>query len=284
MRTEGLHRTHLEILGIIQEEEVTISRIGDRINKSMSWTSECVDQLVFLDLAQKRKQGLEVFVRPASNELSEGLESLMKESPMIDLSKVLGKAGLRILPALLDPGATVKEVGHWTGLSIPTIRRWIQQWRGMGVVIKVRRKNRYRIPKHHKALRGFIVRYSQWSNRRMLDSAIPHAIIVWQWRQEFLFSLEERVDYPDYMSAGPTRLEELGYDILHTREYYLHSPDTHMVSEEEALVQALMINRNNPRIMRFINEGIRDRGASHERILEFAGKYGLRTVLSKAVG
>ncbi len=283
MHDVGLHRTHLDILQVIYEEEVTISQLADRINKSVSWTSGCVNRLTLMDLATKRRQGLEVIVSPASNELSDSLHVLMTESPMINLTKVLGKAGLSILPTLLDPGSTVDEIEIRTSRSKPTIRNSIREWRGMGVVIKQQGTKRYLLHGSQKALRAFTVRYSQWSNKRMLSNVLPNAIIIWQWRAEYLFSLADRIDLHEYLSAGPTRLEELGFDILHSREYYFHSPDLKEVSEEEALVQALRTDLNNPRMIRFIINSIENRGVDTQIILLFGRKYGLKTTLDKVV-
>jgi DNA-binding transcriptional ArsR family regulator len=236
-----------------------------------------------MDLVVKERHGLEVRVRPASNELAQSLELLMVEAPMLDLPVLLDKAGLRLLPVLLDPGATTGEIARRTGLSLPTIRGKLRVWRGMGVVVREKMSKRYRIQDPHRELRSFVVRYSQWHNRRALGSVLPGALIVWQWRDEYLISIDGRVDLPDLLSAGPTRLEELGYDILHLREYYYHHPFIGGVSEEEALVQSLRTDPNNPRMERFIVEGITRRGADTQAIMAFGRKYGLKGALEKVV-
>jgi hypothetical protein len=117
----------------------------------------------------------------------------------------------------------------------------------------------------------------------MLADLFPNALIIWQWRDEYLFSITERRARPGLLSAGPTRLEELGYDIFHAQEYYLHHPGIDRVSEEEALVQSLAIDPNNPRMTRFIREGVQRRGVDPRRLLAFGKKYGLKTVLTKVV-
>jgi len=125
---------------------------------------------------------------------------------------------------------------------------------------------------------------SGWfEGRRTLAGVLPGALIVWQWRDEYLLSNDGRVDQPHLLSAGPTRLEELGYDILHSREYYFHHPLIDVVSEEEALVQSLRTDPNNPRMERFVIEGIGSRGADPRAILEFGEKYGLEKALDKVV-
>ena len=278
MRHEGLHRTHLEILKYIYTEERMVSQIANHVGKSISWTSECIRHLVWMDLAVKEKIGLKVLVKPASNELSQSLELLIVEAPLINISVMLDKAGLTLLPVLVDPGTTAKEMAQHTGLSLPTIRNKIRMWRGMGVVVRDSGPKRYRIPDSHRELRSFVVHFSQWYNRRMLADVLSGAVIVWQWRDEYLFSIDRRIELPDFSSAGPTRLEE-----LHLREYYHYHPIIDDTSEEEALVQSLKIDANNPRLMRFITEGIESRGVAPEAILEYGKKYGLKETLKKVV-
>jgi hypothetical protein len=236
-----------------------------------------------MDFVVKEKKGLEVHVRPASNELSHSLKLLMVEAPLINLSVMLDKAGLSLLPVLVEPGSTAKEMTLRTGLSLPTIRNKIRIWRGMGVVIREGVSKAYMIQDNHRELKSFVVQYTRWSNRRTLDNVLPGALIVWQWRDEYLFSIDHRVDHPDFSSAGPTRLEELGYDILHLREYYHHHPFIDVISEAEALVQSLKIDPNNPRLKRFIIEGIEGRGIAPEAIMGSGGKYGLKRSLLKVV-
>ena len=98
-----------------------------------------------------------------------------------------------------------------------------------------------------------------------------------------MFSIDRRIELPDFSSAGPTRLEELGYDILHLREYYHHHPVIDDTNEGEALVQSLKIDANNPRLIRFITEGIERRGVAPEAILKYGKKYGLKETLKKVV-
>lgn len=283
MHHAGLHQTHLDILRYVNMGERTVSEIASHVGKSMSWTSECIGHLVGMDLVVKSKRGLEVRVRSASNELSQSLGLLIVEAPMLNLSVLLDKAGLALLPVLLDPGSTTGEMGRRTGLSLPTIRGKLRTWRGMGVVVRETGSRRYRLPDNHGELVSFVVSFSRWRNRRALAMVLPGAIIVWQWRDEYLFSIDERIDLPDFLSAGPSRLEELGYDILHLREYYFHHPFIDVVSEEEALVQSLRTDPNNPRMERFIVEGIESREADTLAILEFGRKYGLKKALEKVV-
>lgn len=67
------------------------------------------------------------------------------------------------------------------------------------------------------------------------------------------------------------------------RKEFFHHPEYDEVSQEETLVQSLMTDPNNPRMLRFIREGIDNREADSRVILAYGNKYGLRPALDKAL-
>jgi hypothetical protein len=62
---------------------------------------------------------------------------------------------------------------------------------------------------------------------------------------------------------------------------YLYSQDKTTVGDEEALVQTLRMDPENPRPMRFIREAIGDGRARVGVLLEFARKYEVTELVRK---
>jgi hypothetical protein len=153
----------------------------------------------------------------------------------------------------------------------------------MGLASLEGKPPRYVLSESWTYLRRFLVDYASERNLRWLRSKVPSATMIWQWRDEMLFSVGNKLEEPELCSAGATRLEELGYDVAHAREYYFHGGGNEKVSEEEALVQTLKADPENPRGERFIRQALLDNRAEAKALMRHAGKYGLRTMLKTMV-
>lgn len=283
MHHYGLTATHIEVLRQVYSGERTVSQVADQVGKSIAWTSECITRLESMGLVEKRKDGLSVTLAPAEGELARCLSVLLVEDTMLHLSKVMSKAALAILPSLVGNGASVRELELRTGLSSLTIRKCIREWRSMGIVRKQNRSARYRLDTDRRALAEFIIQYSGWRNLHRLQEVVPEAVIVWERGDEFLFSSDGLVHRPGFLAAGPTRLDELDLDLVHTREYYLHDALTDQVSVEEALVQSLLVDPKNPRIAGLVRDGIEHHGMDPLSLQGFGAKYGIPSILERVV-
>ena len=130
----------------------------------------------------------------------------------------------------------------------------------------------YAIDPAHNILSAFAQSWAEHVNSTILKEKNPNAVIVWQWRDDFIFTSDGRVSDDSFKPAGPTRLEELNYDIIGRTYYYQYSPGETDVSEAEALVQTVMIDPLNPRPLRHL----RNAKVSRDELAKFAEKYGLK--------
>jgi len=281
MLQETINASELRVFELILPGPLTVSEIVQRAELSISWVSECLAHLEQLWLVERRKEGLTVRASLARTRTAEALRLLLKESPYIAPSGILTGPGLVMLPLLLWPGATPNQISSRTSVSARTARRRIQQWRGMGVVIKRTSPLRYLINPERAFLEAFVEDYSMERNQRFLRSVVPSAVMIWHWRDEILFTTDGDIEGDEFLSAGPTRLGELGYNIVSTRMCYLYSQDKTTVGDEEALVQTLRMDPENPRPMRFIREAIGDGRARVGVLLEFARKYEVTELVRK---
>ncbi len=281
MLQETINASELRVFELILSGPLTVSDIVHRTDLSISWVSECLAHLEQLWFVERRKEGLTVRASLARTRTAEGLRLLIKESPYLAPSEILTGHGLVMLPLLLRPGATPARIGERTSVSARTARRGIHQWRGIGVVVKRTSPLRYLLNPDRVFLEAFVKDYSMERNQRYLGSMIPTAVTIWQWRDEILFTTDADIEEDVFLRAGPTRLGELGYDIVSTRRCYLRSPGQPVVCEEEALIQTLRMDPENPRPMRFIRDAI-DRGrAKIEVLLDFASKYEVTGLMRK---
>jgi len=278
---ERLSGAELGILAAVLPGELPVGRLAQATGLSMSYASECIRRLRELDLVRTRKTGLAVLVCRSEGPVMAALAVLLTEGSGLDLSRVLAGPGLTILPHLLAPGRTTAEILKRTTLSQATVRGRLRLWRGMGLVVRESPTGLYRLEPGRRALEDFVTRYSEARNARLLERMVPGALIIWQDRDEFLFSVASGGKVDGFVPAGPGALEDLGYDIAHSRDYWFGGPAGRPVGEEEALVQTMLIERGNPRPLRWIRSGLKGRRIDSARLLDFARRYGLDREIAK---
>ena len=277
-----MNTAEVEVLLSLGSGPLMISQLVESLGMSMSWVSECVTHLEGMRFIEKQRGGHAKWVKIAQSELGESLRLLIAESSYLNLSKALTGPGLAMLPLLQSPGSTQAQIHRRTSLSRPTIGARIKLWMGMGVLLMEHHPHRYLLNPSRSYLVQFIEDYSRERNSRFLRVEEPSGVIVWQHRDEFLFSMDGSTSEPEFLNAGATRLGELGYNVVHTREYYLQSEGLEAVSEEEALVQTLRADPENPRAMRFIRDAMQKHRVYSASLLEYANKYGLNASIAKA--
>jgi predicted transcriptional regulator len=269
-----LNKTEVIILKNIVKEPQTISHLADALGKDISWISRNVNHLQELGFVMMKREGKSVFVSIVKNPLGESFSTLISEEPMLNIEKILTGSGLKILPLLLNPGNSANEIVQRSSLSLRTVKGFLSRWRKMGVVTL--KKGVYVINDRHKPLINFVKYFSYNAIIRYLKDSYPDAIIVWHWRDEFIFAIEHPIQDERFISAATTRLYELKYDIISGKEYYFHNPMVKKQSEEEALIQSFYLNPDNPRIPRLIKRAMNKGKIEKETLLKFAGKYGLK--------
>lgn len=281
---ERLSRADLAIIGAIPPKGIPLGRLAEAIGLSPSHVSERVRSLRELGLVRTQKCGLSVLVAHSDSPSMAALSALIAEGSGLDLEKVLTGPGLAMLPHLLAPGRTSSDIMKRTGLSQATVRERLRVWRGMGIAVRESRTCLYRLAPARRALADFAARYSEVRNMRILGRKVPGAVIVWQDRDEFLFSVGSGTGVAGFVLAGPGALAALGYDVAHSRDYWLGGRPGRKIKEEEALVQTMLIEPGNPRAVQWIRECVKGRGLDPALILDIAGKYGLGREIGKILG
>jgi len=281
MGTERLSRASLDIFDTVLSGELSSGRIADRIGRSPSYASECIGRLRDMGLVETRQKGLSVLVRPSQGQLASALALLLKEGSGLDVAKVLTGPGLAILPHLLPPGSTARELVRASSLSQMTVMERIRLWRAMGIVVRDRGTGLYRLAPGQRGLSEFASRYSEDRHRRSLAKALPGAILLWRGKTGFLFSVDAGTPVRGFAPAGPTALAALGQPIVHSRDYYIGGRARRSRSLDEALVQTMLIDPGNPRIRRMIRERAASSTAARNGLRAFGQAYGITSELDR---
>jgi len=273
-----MNRTEVGALRFLQTKRMSVTELSVNLSRNLPWTSECVNHLEALGLVERERVGNTVFASLARTQLGRSLEVLLAEESVLNLEALFTNSGMLLLPLLLSPGHSSKALAARLGASWRSVKAHLSRWRRMGVVLLD--KGVYNLNPRHKRLSDFLRNYSDFRNSSILRGDHPEAVIVWQWRDEFIFSTDGKLDDGYYVPAGVSRLDSFNYNLVHTREYYTNSTNGAQVSEEEALVQALLLDSNNPRVKRLIKN---TDGIDHGTMLVRAGKYGLKTKVRELI-
>lgn len=283
MFKEKISKTDLEVLRLLLYDTLRISQIASNLGISLSWASECVSHLASMGLLEVKKKGISRFVAFSSNHLGKSLALLMAETPHLNLNKILTGSGLVILPLLLEPGSQPQEISFRVSRSLRTVKDALARWTSMGIAILDKKTGIYHLNPRQKYLIQFVQAYSELRNATILKETNPKALIVWQWRDEFLCSSPRHIDHPQFITAATSRLDEFWYELVHTSHYYFYSPKLQAVSKEEAFVQAIKVNPDNPRIFRLLKQALEDNSITKAGIRYYSKKYDIEENIDKTV-
>lgn len=281
MFEDKFNKTEIKILISVQKGSMTISQLACALKKNPSWISRSVTHLQELGLVTEERVGKSVFVTITKGPQGNSISTLISEEPMLNIERILTGSGLKILPLVLTPGNKANEIALRSSLSLRTVKGFVSRWRKMGVVTL--KNGVYVLSDRHKPLINFVKQFSYHEIIRYMKDFYSDAIIVWHWRDEFIFSTEQQIQDKRFISAATTRLQELDYDIITSKEYYFHNPMLKQMSEEEALIQSHLLNPGNPRIPSLIKESINKGRVNKKSLFKYARKYGIKKKIEGAI-
>lgn len=273
MYLEKINKTELKILDLVLDNGLTEKMVASELDRSPSWISECVTHLSMIGFVDVIRNGISKEVTISDNDLGTGIRKLMIDEPMLSLDVVLPDSGLLILPLMLSTGTSVREISRRTHLTTRTIYNKIRKWKGMGLIDLKVSPGSVKFNKSKYNLIEFIEIYNRYRNRRYIREEVQDGVIIWEGHDEFMFTSVMDVDQTIFRTAGPTRLEELGSNLISLRRYYHFSTIGNEISLEEALVQTARVDRINPRPYRLMREHVKKGEADKGKIFFYARKY-----------
>jgi hypothetical protein len=276
-----LNSAEIQILPRLQAGPTTIRKLGKDIGLSPSWMSRCLSHMESLGLLEVRKEKRTATVSIPSSVLGSRLSTYLRESTFPDPELVLKGLGLKILPLLLPVGSAAKDLVQSCSVSKRTIASYLHFFKTSGILTV--HKRIYRINQRHKPLIELVRAFSEHVNIKISTTlTVPHAIL-WQGRGEFLVSVDRSIDQPHFHKAADTALDEYGAGFLHRSEYYLYSPLRRKFSKAEALVQAFVIDMNEPRIARLLRSEAQSDDRFKEAVLFEARRYDVEAVVQEVL-
>ena len=276
-----INKTELDILQLILHNTLSENEIAKELNLSLSWTSECVHYLEQIGFICIDKKGISAYPRIVNNSFGNSLKRLLTEKGMLNLKATLADSGLQILPLLLKPGYNYNDLSKRTGLTKRTIRNKLKDWKSMGLINLKKYPERISLNERNPYLVQFLIEFCKTRNRLFLLQKYPKAVIVWEWRDEFIFSINKKISDNLFLDAGVTGLEKFSNELAHDSEYYYYSSYNKPLSLEEILTQTVKINPINPRPFRIIRNQIEHGNIDKKNLFTYAKKYDISKILKE---
>jgi hypothetical protein len=274
-----MNSAELRILKKLADGPCPIRTMERTMGHSFSWIFRSLEHLKEIGLIQLNKNGRASVAAMSSSMLGSRLLAYLRDSNFPDPELVFDGHGLHILAYIFPEGVTAQELTRTTSLAQRTIGSYLTDWRRKGIVVRV--GHLYRINPRHIYLIEFIKAFSEHLNMTIADGVgVPNAIL-WQGRGEFLVSVDKPYDRPHFLKAADTALDDYGLDLVHGSEYYLYSPWRKKVTKAEALVQAILIDRTEHRMIRFLRKVASSDKTLRNDILESSKRYGIESVVKE---
>jgi len=107
-----------------------------------------------------------------------------------------------ILPLVLEPGYTAGEICKRTGLSSRSVQGILGGWRQMGIAVLEAKT--YTLNARHEAIISFVERYAEHRSLVHLKERFTDGTIVWQGRDEYIFSIGRSISEPGWQNWAAT--------------------------------------------------------------------------------
>ncbi|MDO9537944.1 MAG: helix-turn-helix domain-containing protein [Thermoplasmata archaeon] len=274
MYKERVNNTELKILKTISTDVKSVMALAKALEKSKSYISECITHLEQMGFVDVQHQGNVTILHIARTPLGNEISKLLREEAIMNSYKCIGGSRLKIMPLVLEPGYSAKEISERARLSPRTVQAILGGWRQMGLVVL--RGRTYTLNTRHEVIISFADKYAEHRNLSHLKERHPDGTLVWHQRDEYIFSIEREISDGVYKPAAYSRLAELNFDIISRNEYYHYSPISSEISKAEALIQALKMDMLNPRVKQFIQQSIGNGSVTHKELEEYSKKYSIQ--------
>ena len=230
-------------LALLQElhEEVSVSELADRLDRSRSYTSELVTGLEEQGLVRTRREGRRKLVAPAESKAVELFQHLVQTYPHIDFPELLTRKTIACL-YYLDTPVTVAELAELTGDYRNTVNRVVTRLQNRGIVQK--QDSRYRLTDDFLLLHEFATEYGHHRHRQTAAAQATSYTILWESFTEFLVQTGDPVDNVAFHRTGPGRFQAFGPPLLTTNRYhYLYAEDRHDLTAPDVVCHTLLIDQ-----------------------------------------
>jgi len=257
--------------------EPTVSALAEKLDRSVSYVSELVEQLAKSGLVHTTRSGKTKRVHRSSTRAVELLDQFAQQYPHIPFPELLGGATLRILYYLDEPTAPT-ELAEQAEVHRSTVYRSLSPLQHRGIVY--RDDGDYALNDDFEGLATLAREFAHHRNRTRVEAYTDTYTILWESLDEFLVGTDEPIEADAFHPTGPERFQAYDLPLLaRQRRYYLYSESSGDVSPAELCCHILVIGddtRSRSYCLLLLSEVDIDR----DELLDVATTYGVEAAVA----
>ncbi|MBX0305674.1 ArsR family transcriptional regulator [Haloarcula salinisoli] len=236
MLTEGEIRALTALHG-----EQTVSELATNLDRSLSYTSELVDQLETAGLVETRRQGKTKQIELSDAKALELLAGLTQQYTHIDWPELLSGAALRVC-YFLDTPRPVTDIARHADVHRSTVHRALSPLQHRGIVYQTD-DGAYALNDGFEQLSAFARELAHHVHRQTVNDQTDTYTILWESLDKFLVQTTTEITDEHFIPTGPDQFQRYDLPLLaRDRRYYLYSETMSELSPELLVCHMLVID------------------------------------------
>jgi predicted transcriptional regulator len=221
--------------------EQTVSELAANLDRSLSYTSELVDQLDTAGLVETRRQGKTKQIEPSDAKGLELLTALTQQYAHIDWPELLSGSTLRVC-YYLDTPRTVTDLARHADVHRSTVHRALGPLQHRGIVYQTD-DGAYVLNDGFEQLSAVARELAHHSHRQTVEERTDTYTILWESLDEFLVQTTTEITDEHFMPTGPDQFQRYDLPLLaRERRYYHYSETTSELTPEVLCCHMLVID------------------------------------------
>ena len=222
------------------DSESTVSELATRLDRSVSYTSELVDQLESKGLVHTHRPDKTRRISRSDARAIELLAGFVHRDTHIPWPDLLGGSTLSIL-YFLDTSHSPTALATRAGVHRSTVYRSLSPLEDRGIVYRT--DDGYVLNDEFDELATVAQAFAHHRHRQRIEAHATAYTILWESLDECLVQTNTDIQNPAFHRTGPERFSEYGLPLLaRQRRYYLYSPSTDAISPAELCCHMLVID------------------------------------------
>jgi len=262
---------------VAAEGEPTVSTLAEKLDRSVNYVSELVEQLEESGLVYTTRSGKTKRIHRSGTRAVELLDQFVQQYPHIPVPELLAGATLRILYYLDEPTGPT-ELAERADVHRSTVYRSLSPLQHRGLVY--RDDGDYALNDDFEGIATLAREFAHHRNRNRVQAYADTYTILWESLDEFLVGTDERIEADAFHLTGPERFQAYDLPLLaRQRRYYMYSEFSEEVTPAELCCHMLVIGddtRSRSYCLLLLSEVEMDR----EELLDVAAMYGVEAAVT----